>query len=172
LLTRAVADGGANETAHVFLQRLGRLQPPAAERGAIPGRHPLLEPSAAPHRTARGAAAPALRTNWFATVVASAIVATAIVLAAQPIASWLGDRPIAAPPVSARPDEPLPTLRQSELQIARAAELHAAGRLHDALRLLDGIDRADPLRAEADRVTAAVQRDLLATTGPPASEAR
>src|SRR5688500_7637463 len=52
LLTRAVADGGANETAHVFLQRLGRLQSPTGDRGAATtGRNPLADAAAAPRRT-------------------------------------------------------------------------------------------------------------------------
>jgi hypothetical protein len=53
----------------------------------------------------------------------------------------------------------------------RARQLHADGRLSDALRLLDEIGIADPLRAEADRLKAVVQRDLLNTgIGVPAAE--
>jgi len=42
--------------------------------------------------------------------------------------------------------------------------------VHDALRLLDRIDTADPVRAEADRLRADVQRDLLAAASAGTSE--
>ena len=100
---------------------------------------------------------------------------TAEVLLAQPIASWLGELPIAAPEIRSARVEPLPIVRASEARIARARELYGSGRLRDALRLLDDIDIADPLRAEGDRLRADVQRALLATavlTPPvPAGEA-
>jgi hypothetical protein len=44
----------------------------------------------------------------------------------------------------------------------RARALHAAGRPYDALRALDLVRPTDPLRAEADRLKAVIQRDLLA----------
>jgi len=99
----------------------------------------------------------------------------AVLLLAQPIASWLGELPIAAPEIRSARVEPLPIVRASEARIARARELYGSGRLRDALRLLDDIDIADPLRAEGDRLRADVQRALLATavlTPPvPAGEA-
>ena len=177
LLTRAVADGAANETAQVFLQRLGRLQPhglgvavPDADGGVSSGRPSRTDAPVLLRRSKQGSAPPAT-TNWMATVAVSVGLAAGIMFAAQPIASWLGERPLATPSIESRPDEPLPVLRASETRIARARSLHAGGRLHDALRILEEIDRADPLRAEADRVTADVQRDLLATAAPPASPA-
>jgi hypothetical protein len=62
--------------------------------------------------------------------------------------------------------EPLPIVRNSEARVARARDLYGSGRLSDALRILDEIDIADPLRPEADALKAAVQRDLLATVPP------
>src|SRR5687767_10209397 len=100
LLTRAVAEGGANETALVFLQRLGRLQameggptgPPEAPDALSTGTpwRRSLEWSFAPvvrvRRVPRETATPTRSPNWFATVVVSAAIAAAILLAAQPIA--------------------------------------------------------------------------------------
>jgi hypothetical protein len=179
LLTRAVAEGGANETALVFLQRLGRLQ---ALEGSIPvsGRD---APDASPwpfaavmrvRRAPREAAASTPSPNWFATTVVSAVIAGAVLLAAQPIASWLGERPIVAPSVDARPDEPLPIVRVSELRIGRARELHAAGRPREALAELEEISLADPLRLDADRLKADIQRALLdgVPAEPPAEPGR
>jgi hypothetical protein len=156
LLTRAVADGGASDTALMFLQRLGHVEAAAhVPRVEEPRRRSL--------RAAFHAGAAHHRTNWFSTVLLSAAIVTVVLLLAQPIASWLGELPVAAPPPRAERVEPLPIVRASETRIARARELYAGGRLRDALRLVDEIDMADPLRVAADRLKADIQRDLLAT---------
>jgi hypothetical protein len=50
--------------------------------------------------------------------------------------------------------------------------MYAGGHLRDALRQLDRIGIADPLRPEADRLRATIQRDLLeaASAGTRASD--
>lgn len=171
LLTRAAADGGANEAALVFLQRLGQVAVGGSPVGVAPLGAAVDRRSRAAWRPV-SAAPPETRTNWFMTVLASAVVAAAILVAAQPIASWLGERPISAPAIEPQPAAPLPIVRASEARMARAHELYEAGRLRDALRLVDAIDIGDPLRAEADRLRADIQRDLLATagSGSPAGE--
>jgi tetratricopeptide (TPR) repeat protein len=168
-LTRAVAEGGTNETALVFLQRLSRLEPGHASANSVwlPGHGgdaSMVDPGLL-RRAHRLAAEPAPRVNWFATILASAAVAAAILLLAQPVASWLGELPVSAPAASARPAEPLPIVRGSELRLARARELYESGRLRDALRLLDGVREGDPSRAAADLLTTEVQRELLAAAG-------
>ncbi|HUE85622.1 MAG TPA: hypothetical protein VMO26_06045 [Vicinamibacterales bacterium] len=57
--------------------------------------------------------------------------------------------------------DPLPLARASELHLARARAFASSGRLRDALTALDRIPLADPLRRDADRLRAAVQRQLL-----------
>ena len=161
MLNRALDEGGANETALVFLQRLSRLE------AAVKAPH---EPVAARRlfTRARQPGSPRVdRTNWFTTILASLTVVAAILTAAQPIASWLAEE--VAPPalLAPRAAEALPIVRGSETLLARARELYADGRLRDALRLLDEIGIADPLRPEADRLETAVQRDLLATVPAP-----
>jgi tetratricopeptide (TPR) repeat protein len=183
LLNRAVAEGGANETALVFLQRLGRLDAAHLHTGtpdgtwAWPGVTPPRRD--VPARTAAGSSSrradrPEGRTSWLMTIVASVAVFAAILLAAQPIASRLSELPIEAPAAGAEGLEPLPVVRASEARLSRARELYANGRLRDALRLLDDVDLADPLRTDADRLKADVQRDLLATAppAPPAATER
>jgi tetratricopeptide (TPR) repeat protein len=160
LLTRAIADGGANETALVFLQRLGRL-----ETGMLPAPSPRFDASGRTRRTVSRPATPGERTNWFTTIVVSVVLAASILLLAQPVASWLGELPISAPPTKSPSVEALPIVRASETRMARARELYDSGRLRDALRLLEEIDLADPLRPEADRLKADVQRGLLSTAG-------
>jgi hypothetical protein len=87
-----------------------------------------------------------------------------------PIGSWLSELQVGppAPPTQTVLDEPLPVARASEKFVARARELYAGGRLRDALRQLDRVDIADPLRAEADRLRIDIQRQLLVAAGIPA----
>ena len=170
LLTRAVADGGS-ETALVFLQRLGIAEAGQAAAALLPamGDESFGRPSLRIRREAPAAA----RTNWFATIAVSSMVATAIILAAQPLALWLGEQPVPSPAVSPRPTEPLPVVRPAEMRLTRARQLFAAGRPLDALQLLDAIDHGDPLRGDADSLTATIQNALLAAvvSGPGAPDA-
>ena len=94
----------------------------------------------------------------------------AVYYGAAPALSWLADVPAAQPATQVAP-EPVPMVRTADTLLDRARELYAGGHLHDALRLLDRIGIADPLRADADRLRADIQRDLLAaasTSTPPA----
>jgi len=153
LLTRAAEQGDASDTALLFLQRLRRFET-ATDAVRTDG------PAAAapiPPVSRRGT------TSWPLTVAVSAAIAAAILLATRPITSWLAELPLDTPAVDAARPEPLPIVRPSEVLIDRARALRAGGHLHDALRALDRVPFADPLRAEADRVRADVQRDLLAT---------
>ena len=159
LLNRSLDEGGANETALVFLQRLSRLEAAARKPEESRARRSFI-------RSRRDPSLPAAGTNWFTTILASALVAGAILMAAQPVASWLVELPASEPAGQPGPADPLPIVRGSEMRLGRARELYADGRLRDALRMLDAIGIADPLRAEADRLEADVQRDLLNTVVP------
>jgi hypothetical protein len=164
LLTRALAEGGANETALMFLQRLGHSE--AATQPPPTGTSWQRSPRGGLH-----AEAASERTNWVSTVLVSAAIVAVALLLTQPIASWLGELPVAVPVVRSERIEPLPIVRGSEVRMARAREMHSSGRLRDALQLLNEIDIADPLRQEADELKAVVQRDLLATAAPTPSAA-
>ena len=154
LLTRAVEQGGANETALVFLQRLGRLDAvidaPRVEAATIRSSSPGGVP-AGPSAKRRG---------WAATAAASGLVAALIFLAALRTASWLRELPVAVRTGDESPD-PLPIVRAAELRIERAETLHTAGRSREALRELDAVELSDPLRNQADQLRAAIQRALL-----------
>jgi tetratricopeptide (TPR) repeat protein len=160
LITRAVEQDGPQDVALVLLERLNRLAAPAAH----------LDPPT-PLHSDRGATAvddatPVAGSSWWLrSVVAVAILAgvfAALVLGGMPMPDWLAD-PIGSPgeQVTTLPPEPVPVARSSERIIARARSLQGGGHLLDALRLLDGIGPADPMRAEADRLRADVQRRLL-----------
>jgi hypothetical protein len=62
----------------------------------------------------------------------------------------------------------LPIPRRSETNLARARTLATSGHLHDALAALNLVRPTDPQKAEADRLRADIQRQLLslADTGP------
>jgi hypothetical protein len=88
-------------------------------------------------------------------------VSAVIVLGALGVRSWIVELPIAGPTTEVIRSEPLPLVRGSEMRLARARELNARGLPHDALRLLGQVDVADPMRDEADRLRADIQRALL-----------
>jgi hypothetical protein len=160
LLTRAVEQGGANETALLFLQRLNRLDVVSGtarpQQAPAPGRTRGHRKELPPAVTAR--------TGWLGTIAASLVVVGVVLLGALAVRSWLVELPVTAPigePVQA---EALPIARPSEMQVSRARELSVNGRPHEALVLLREIDIADPLRGEADRLTAEIQRGLLSAS--------
>lgn len=162
LLSRAVASGSANETALVFLQRLGRVQ--ALDVVEASRDTPAARSWSAAERPARvrgDDVVSGARPSWMMTVVVSVVLAAAILFAAQPIASWLGERPVAARPAAVRPADPPPIVRASDISLARARARFASGRHHEALAALDTIGIADPQRAEADRLRGEIQRALL-----------
>jgi tetratricopeptide (TPR) repeat protein len=164
LLNAAVQRGGAHEVALAFLTRIDRISAaptPLANTQAVAPARPTMTPAAEPVRHRRGRWWPSL------TVVAAAG-AVAYVLG-----SWnqvrvllprigLGSasqRDLA--PVRAA-EEPLVIPRSSETALDRANALFASGRLYDAIRAVDLVRPTDPLRADADKLKAAIQRELLA----------
>ena len=170
LLTKAVA-GGGSETALVFLQRLGIAE---AGHAASTISRASSDTTASQLLRRHSDRAPRPRaTNWTATIGVCLAIVGAIVLAAQPIASWLGEQPVVAPLASPRASDPIPVVRMSEIRLARAKALYEGGRLQEALRVLDAIDRGDPLRRDAETLVASIQGALLASlpTAPAAEEA-
>ena len=163
LLTRAGDQG--SDTAQIFLDRLDRVAtPPAAADLRI---DPLPARSASSrNRTA----IPPPRSGWTAAVLFAVVVAVAMLVGGLPIGSWLSELEVAAPPPATQAvlDEPLPVVRGAEIAMNRARDLYLGGHLRDALRTLDRVGSTDPLRAEADRLRADIQRDLLVAAGVPA----
>lgn len=157
LITRAVEQGAPQDVALVLLERMNRLGT-------------AIVPPAPPSRPARGtdtAPIESRRTSriWIGIAAAAGAVASAAgiaVLSGVPVPDWLADPARAGfEQVAAPPPEPLPIPRASERVLDRARALSADGRLHEAVRALDEISFADPLRPEADRLRAEVQRRLL-----------
>jgi hypothetical protein len=160
LLTRAGDQG--SDTAHIFLDRLSRVGATAAPAAL---RIDPLPPRPAPARPPL--ALPPQRRGWTAAAIFALVLAVGMLVGGLPIGSWLSELQVAAPAplTQAAFDEPLPVVRASETSLARARELYAGGHLRDALRLLDRVDVADPLWADAERLRTEIQRDLLAAAG-------
>ena len=159
LLTRALEQG--SDGADVFLDRLNRVGATVPGIGAavdVPERGPSTN-----RRVARASGRPGTVT---AALVAVCVAATMLV-GGLPIGTWLSELQTVDPTPAVRPlsAEPLPVVRASEVILDRARTLHADGRLRDALRTLDAIRMADPVRLEADQLRADIQRDMFVAAG-------
>ena len=154
LLTEAVAQGGGGDTAALLLERLNRVAVPLQVVG------PASTGQAVRPTPAGGDAA-----GWVSTVVAGAVVVTAVLVAGRMIAATLAEWPDAqTSPVSHV--EPLPVARPGEMAVERARALYGTGRIKQAIGVLQAIDAADPARPAADALRAAWQRELLAGFEP------
>jgi tetratricopeptide (TPR) repeat protein len=165
LLQIAIEEGAPADEALAVLGRLDRLeqgQGGDARRLSTPGSsgQPVAPPSHP--RTWRPS---------FSLAVQMAVVAlVAFFLAAAGRPQWfpvfdLGQGAPAAqtaPPfVESAPELP----RRGEMALDRARTLVAAGRLRDALVVLDRVRPTDPERADADRLRGDVQKQLIALAG-------
>ena len=161
LLNSAVERGGAQDVALAFLARLNRLDVTASGGGGEPAavtRRPVLR-----SRTAPGHANRRLQVGLFLLVVLAGVLYALVPW--DGIAPWgfgLPQAPAAEVSAQRRAEEPLPVPRASEAMLERARALFASGRLYDALRAADLVRPADPLRQDADRLKAEIQRELLA----------
>ncbi|MCX6539721.1 MAG: hypothetical protein NT151_12425 [Acidobacteria bacterium] len=169
LLSSAVDQDDAHETAQSYLDRLERL---SGERAAQvrESRARRLQTSRRAV-TARSLLTASRRPVRAWPIIGLALVAGAIMLFAtskDPLKPFL-DLKLARPAnvsTVARPPEPLPVPRAAELALSRARSMFGSGQLKAALAALDGIADADPLSGEADRLRATIQRALLGYPQP------
>ncbi len=170
MLNAAVKRGGAHDVALAFLTRIDRIN---AATPAAPA--PAAAPSRLPFRPRPVVAARSVSPWPFVALILVLMAATVVV-----VRSW--DRLRTAMPALSTgaedgltpvktPEEPLIVPRSSETALDRARSLYASGRLYDALRAVDLVRPTDPLRAEADKLKAEIQHDLLAyQTSPGGAE--
>jgi hypothetical protein len=161
LIASAVDHGAPGDEALALLARIDRLETASSHRiiPAVPRTraHVGTETSATGHRYRR--------LQWIAIgLLCGALLGAALVVALvqQDVIAWpaSAQRENAAPP-ALTPALPVPSW--SELALARAAALHQAGRLREALDLLEPIPAGDPLRGRSDELRATIQRQLLGT---------
>jgi hypothetical protein len=174
LLTAAVERGTATEEALAALDRINRLElaAPLGPGALVPRPHQPVrrDPGAGGRSVLRSA-----RLAWIGTGgVAGLAVAAAAVWLWTRGADWIPLTHTVARPEAARiEDEPLPIPTAAENAFMRAQALRERGRLTEALGVLDGVRRGDPLRSRADELRAAIQNELLAASrgtslaGPP-----
>jgi len=175
LLQDAISKGAPSDEALAVLDRMSRLeQSPAAVRPATTTRADRLPLLPAVHTRDGGKA-------WgiVVSVLVIAMVAVGGVLIATDAVDWRTlvsfQPPAASSPSAAVPlDAGLPIPLRGETAFERARGLQAGGRLRDALATLDLIRPTEAQKADADRLRAAIQKQLLSIaspdgTSPPAS---
>jgi tetratricopeptide (TPR) repeat protein len=168
-LLQAAIDGGAPpEEALAILDRLNRLDNGPAAAPARSGRGGRRSPAP---RAAHTMSAPTIR---LAVMMAGLLVIA--VAGAIGVGSWSRvsgdwrslipwqDAPAASASAPLSRDTSLPLPRRAETALARARSLIAAGRVRDALAVLDAIRPTDAQKPDADRLRADIQRQLLGLT--------
>jgi hypothetical protein len=167
LLHDALERGASHDLALGVLGRIDRLDV---------GQTPVVPPvrSTTIRRRARSDAGSAIdaegrgrraKTSWIAVAsVAVFIVGVAWWASVDgvPLIEWWSARTPANPAVIVEPVEALPVPAPAETHVALARTLFTSGRLHDALRSLERVPIGDPLRGDAERLRADIQRELLA----------
>ncbi len=165
MLNAAVQRGGAHDVALAFLTRIDRISAATPEAPA-----PAAAPLRLPFRPRVDVAA-GPRSRWPAVVLSMLIIVAGIVAlrwsdqirAAMPAFSTGAEDGLAPAKVV---QEPIVVPRSADAALERARSLFASGRLYDALRAIELIRPTDALRGEADRLKAAIQRELLAFQTP------
>ncbi|HEV3141292.1 MAG TPA: hypothetical protein VGY57_12280 [Vicinamibacterales bacterium] len=179
-LLQAAIDGGApSDEAFAVLERLNRFDSPSGASLAGPSTAPRRDrvrlprvPVDAPVRESMGRAA------LLAAIVVAVVAAGGYAAVSTNVIDWPGWLPFeppltrpaaaAAPPVARETTLAVP--RRGEIALSRARQLAGNGRLREALATLDGVRPTDPQRADADRLRADIQRQMLALTPPTAAD--
>jgi tetratricopeptide (TPR) repeat protein len=164
LLDDALARGASHDLALGVLGRIDRLD--VGHTVSVPVRSTTIR------RRAGSGAGPAVdsdvrgrrTTSWIAVAsVAFLIVGVAWWASVDgvPLIEWWSARTPVNPAVIVEPIEPLPVPAPAETHVALARSLFASGHVHEALRSLERVPVGDPLRGDADRLRADIQRELL-----------
>jgi hypothetical protein len=160
MLNAAVQRGGAHDVALAFLNRIDRI---SAAMPASPA--PVAAPSRSPFRprteTTGRPASPWLYGLTVTLVVAAVVVTIGSWDALRALMPALGNTTEDGLAPVKLIEEPLIVPRSSETALDRARSLFASGRLYDALRAVDLVRPTDPLRGDADKLKAEIQRQLL-----------
>jgi hypothetical protein len=155
LLTQAVAASGDDERAAALRVQLERVERTYAWTVAAPSPTQEVVPGWSWRRRSPGLAI-------VLAAVAVALLGTGAFLNAG-LREWVSSNSpveqLTTAPVAAK----LPVLSSSDAALIRARTLFARGRLAEALRALDVVSDASPVRGEANTLRVEIQRLLLAT---------
>ncbi len=173
LLLSAVEQGGPQDVALAFLERLERLERPVAAAASSAGapprrRHLPLSPAPGARRVRRWR----LPMLVVVLVAAGAFYVMASRHRAAPLLSLMSGAP-GAPAAATLTQpvvvEPLMVPRPADIALERARALLASGHPRDALRLVEQVRAGDAARAQADALRAQIQAALLSAAAPPAA---
>jgi tetratricopeptide (TPR) repeat protein len=170
LLSDALDQGASHDVALGVLGRIDRLDAGRTAGRAIPSarRRTATAPEAGESEPRhRGALA-----LWLATAAAIVLVGgiSFVLVAPNGLADWFPAQATTGAPVPVVPaPSPLPIPAPAETYLAQARTMFAGGKLRDALRALDRVPVGDSLRADAERLRADIQRELLAVASAEAS---
>jgi len=174
LLQAAISRGAPSDEALSVLERLDRLESPAAgtpaQEPARSRRRRTVPEQSAPGQKAGRRIAPFV---WSAVVIVIAIAGGLLTISTP--AGWEAVTPLPqeqpSGPLPQRPvDSGLPLPRRGESALMRARGLAASGHLRDALAALDLIRHTDPEKKDADRLRADIQRQLIQLSARPPSD--
>jgi hypothetical protein len=162
LLQAAIDSGAPSDEAFAVLDRLDRLEQPASaariDRSQSEARRTATpRADGATSRTALGLAVSLALV--LAVVMAGAYVASNWERLSTAVVPVIEQVPAASAPVVY--DAALSLPRRGEMALVRARSLTATGHLHDALIALDAVRATDSQKAEADRLRADIQHQLL-----------
>jgi tetratricopeptide (TPR) repeat protein len=169
LLHAAVESGAHAHDIHPLLERLSR-QATTPWAGVDDPPPPVERQSAARHaRTDTVAAERGATTRpgaWLMALVLGIVIAAAYTMAMRSgfdplVLSGGREVPAVSATAPAARETALAVPRRGEMALGRARALEARGRLHEALAALEMVRLTDPEKAEADRVRADIQRQLL-----------
>ncbi len=165
LLSTAIAQGASRDLALGVLGRIDRLDVPGVQPEPGRSRRPArISPGPAPAVLEAGG-----RRRWPGLAGAAIIM---LILGVAGWAAWTWQFGPARPPATASVSPPLaapPPVAQNlprpgaaEVYVTRGRHLFETGRLRDALIELERVPIGSAQRAEAERLRAAIQRELLA----------
>jgi len=162
-LLRAAIDGGAPpEEALAVLDRLDRLETGVATPALPRARRPASVEAARQHQPAGWSPR---RIAALMVIAGGVVVAVAAAFTSQALdwrSWWSTSAPPAPTAVPVVHELSLPMPRRGDLALTRARTLALSGHLSDALVTLDLVRPTDPQKADADRLRADIQRQLLA----------
>ena len=170
LLSDALDQGASHDVALGVLGRIDRLEVGRTASAALPvtRRRPFSKPSEGEREARHGGTL----ARWWATAAAIVLVAAIAFVLVTPngLADWFPVQATIGAPVQVAPaPAPLPMPAPTEAYLTRARAMFAGGKLRDALRALDRVPVGDALRADAERLRADIQRELLAVATAEAS---
>ena len=171
LLSDALDQGASHDVALGVLGRIDRLAAGRASARTAPS----IRRRAFSISSSDGEGEPSHRGTlalWWATAAAIVLVAAIsfVIVSPNGLSDWFPVQATTATPVQFTPaPAPLPIPAPAEGYVAQARAMFAGGKLRDALRALDRVPVGDPLRPDAERLRADIQRELLAVATAEAS---